>query len=393
MNRREKVLAATVGSLVLMIVLIVVVGRIRGLFESRHDRISALEQEIGRHQLAIREGTLAQKKLADFTQRSLPGDRTLARSLYQEWLLERAVKSGFESVNVSPTPGAAKGDVYYQHSFMVNGQANLKELTEFLYALESAPYLQRISRLTAKPLAKSKDLDLSITVDALSLNDAPKANKLDKPVAGALTHGDLQHYIDSIVRRNVFGTGNKQPEFSSGNQTGYPNQPLRFQVRGRDPDADDKLTYAIEGTPLPGAKLDAASGQFEWTPDKLGEYEITFRVTDNGVPAKSQTGTMKIRVVDPPPPASPPAKFDVAQQSVLTGITEISGKRQAWITVRTEGRVLKLSEGDPVDVGTVKGKVSRIDASHAEITMESGNVLSVSLGKSLMASPTAESGT
>jgi hypothetical protein len=393
MNRREKVLAATVGSLVLMIVLIVGVGRVRGLFDSRQDRVAALEQEVVRHQRAIREGTVAQKKLADFGQRSLPGDRTLARSLYQEWLLERAVKSGFEGVNVSPMPGKPSGDVFYQHAFMVNGQANLKELTEFLYALESAPYLQRIRQLTAKPLTKSKDLDLSVIVDALSLNDAPKANKLDKPVAKSLTHGDLQHYVDSIVRRNVFGTGNKPPELSSGNQTGYPSQPLRFQVRGRDPDADDKLSYTIDGTSLPGAKLDASSGQFEWTPDKLGEYEISFRVTDNGVPAKSQMGTMKIRVVDPPPPAPPPAKFDVAQQSVLTGITEISGKRQVWITVRTEGRVLKLSEGDPVDVGTVRGKVSRIDSSHAEITMDSGTVLSVSLGKSLMAAASPESGT
>ena len=311
----------------------------------------------------------------------------MARSLYQEWLLERAVKSGFEGVSVSPLPGRPKGEVYYQLGFLVNGQGDLRELTQFLYQLQSVAYLHRINRLTAKPVAKSKNLDLSITIDALSLNSAPAdMKKLGSPPAKAMTHGELPHYVDTMVARNFFGPANKPPQFSSlSKQTGHPGQPLRFQLGASDPDGD-RLTYALGPDPLSGAKLDGSSGQFEWTPDKLGEYEVAVRVTDNGLPAKSHDGSVKISVVDPPPP---PIAFDPARQSIVTGITEIGGKRLLWVTIRTEGRVLQLKEGDELAVGSVRGTVSRIDAAHVEIKTDKGQMLSVALGKSLVSNEPA----
>ena len=108
-------------------------------------------------------------------------------------------------------------------------------MTHFLYQLQSVAYLHRISRLTAKPVTKSKDLDLSITIDALSLNAAPADKRLDNPAAKAMTHGDLPHYVDAIVARNFFGPANKPPQFSSlSTQTGHPGQPLRFQLKAGD---------------------------------------------------------------------------------------------------------------------------------------------------------------
>ena len=79
---------------------------------------------------------------------------------------------------------------------------------------------------------------------------------------------------------------------------------------------------------------------------------MAVRVTDNGLPAKSHDGSVKISVVDPPPP---PIAFDPARQSIVTGITEIGGKRLLWVTIRTEGRVLQLKEGDELAVGSVRG--------------------------------------
>ena len=88
---------------------------------------------------------------------------------------------------------------------------------------------------------------------------------------------------------------------------------------------------------------------------------------------------------------APKPGFDVAKQSIVTGITVTSGQRELWVTVRTEGRVLKLREGDEIALGSIKGIVSRIDASGAEIKTGDGGVLTVALGKSLVsnvASPT-----
>ena len=52
-----------------------------------------------------------------------------------------------------------------------------------------------------------------------------------------LAQGELGKYVETIVSRNLFGPANKPPELSStSKQTGYPGRPLRFQIRGRDPD-------------------------------------------------------------------------------------------------------------------------------------------------------------
>lgn len=386
MTQRERILASLVGAMLLVMFLIYLVNRLQGQFERRNDQVQQMEQDVARQQRILQQGSRAAKQLEEYAERSLPSDRALARSLYQEWLLERAVKSGFSGVNVSPVPGRPHGDVFYQHAFLVNGQGDLRELTQFLYQLQSVGFLHRVSRLTAKPVVKSKDLDLSITIDALSLNSAPADKKLDRPPSRTMTHGDMAHYVDTIVARNFFGPANKPPRFSSLNtQTGHPGQPVRVGLRASDPDGD-RLTYEFASQPLPGAKLDKSSGQFEWTPEKLGEYEVAVRVTDNGLPPKSDKATFKINVVNPPPPPPAPIAFDPAKQSVVTGITEIDGKRLLWVTVRTEGRVLQLQEGDELAVGSIRGTVSRIEASHVEIKTEKGQTLSVALGKSLLAS-------
>jgi hypothetical protein len=202
------------------------------------------------------------------------------------------------------------------------------------------------------------------------------------PAAGG---AELDGYLNSIVARNFFAPGNKPPEVtSSSTQTGYLGRNLEFRVSGRDPDPDDRLSYSFEGEAPEGARIDSESGRFEWTPSELGEYEVAFRLTDNGLPAKSATQTVKINVVEPPPEQEPPPGFDVAGQSFLTGITEISGRMQVWITVRTEGRVLKLQEGDELSIGSIQGTLSQITAEEAQITTGNGRVIVVGLGDSLI---------
>jgi hypothetical protein len=57
-----------------------------------------------------------------------------------------------------------------------------------------------------------------------------------------------------------------------------------------------------------------------------------------------------------------------------------------WINVRTEGKVLKLREGDEVSVGTLQGKVTkiRVQQKDAEIATTEGGTVVVVLGKSLV---------
>jgi uncharacterized protein (TIGR03437 family) len=118
-------------------------------------------------------------------------------------------------------------------------------------------------------------------------------------------------------------------------QTINKGQQVSFAVLAADPDAGDRL--AITATGLPdGATLTsvtATSSQFRWTPGsaQVGNYTITFKVTDNGSPAISDTKEVRITVNDVSLLSVPNAQvvkegelltFDVtALQSATTDVT------------------------------------------------------------------------
>ncbi len=67
----------------------------------------------------------------------------------------------------------------------------------------------------------------------------------------------------------------------------------------------------------------------------------------------------------------------------MTGIIEALGKRQFFVTVRTDGRILRLQEGDNLSVGSVKGIVRQIGTEQVEIETEQGQRIQIKLGSPL----------
>jgi hypothetical protein len=388
MTKREKLLAALIGMLLVTVCAVFIMQRISSLFDRRSGSVTKLEADIDKQKIAVRQGDAARKRMAEYEKRSLPSDHTLARSLYRDWLLAKAVQVGFDVVNVSPLQTKAQGELYYQHAFLVTGRGDLQELTKFLYAFYGTGYLHRVSRLSAKPIPKSKLLDLQVNVEALSLTKGPKSEKLQDVPPVRLEHKDVAKYLESIVGRNMFAPANNPPQLSApSRQMGNRGETMSFQVKAKDPDEFDSVTYSLGGTPPEGASIDPKSGEFRWRLEKVGEYEVMIVAKDNGLPQKSAAQPVKIAVSEGPRREPPPAKagFDPAKQSQLTAITEVSGKRQIWVTVRTEGRVLRLFEGEQLSIGSVQGMVSRIDLAAAEIKTNDGRVIVIGLGKNLMA--------
>jgi len=388
MTKREKTLALAIAVLVICIIGWSALSRISGAFDTRRETIDRLEGEIADKKLVIDRGGRASRKFLELEQMSLPGDPALARSLYQGWLLELAQeKVAMEGVNVGPLPSRPIGDVYYQHAFSLNCQGDLHQLTLFLHEFHRAGFLHRVSRLHVKPSANSKLLSLAIAVEAVSLNNAPNVKELKPPPSNRLAESDLDAYLNSILNRNMFSPANKAPKLARlGTQRGNPKRSLRFQATASDPDKDS-LQYEFAGDVPAGARIDRRTGDVTWTPLENGTYQVAIRVTDNGLPARSDTAEVSIIVEDPPPPAAPrpePPGFDPATQAVVTGITEAFGQRSLFITVRTEGKILKLHVGDSVNVGTVKGKVKRIDAGEVEFETQDGRSIVVELGDSLV---------
>ncbi len=74
--------------------------------------------------------------------------------------------------------------------------------------------------------------------------------------------------------------------------------------------------------------------------------------------------------------------FDPIDQAFLTGIQHINGRPEAWFTIRTEDKVVKLKPGESLQVGQFSGKVVEVEGD--DVVLESqGQRWLLSLGESL----------
>lgn len=129
------------------------------------------------------------------------------------------------------------------------------------------------------------------------------------------------------------------------------------------------LTLSIEALALPGAdrsdKLnDAVSERLAWK--ELEDYRKPITQRNLFAPYAER------RVADE------------SQDAYVTGVIRDNGQIHAWLSLRSSGRMLKLSEGDKLDVGSLHGTVARILVLEQAIEIETdGKRRRVSLGKSL----------
>ncbi|MCO6458501.1 MAG: cadherin repeat domain-containing protein [Pirellulaceae bacterium] len=379
MSRREKLLLAAVALLVVVFVGIWAVQQVSGWFSLREDQIATLEEEIRTKEFTRLRGTRAAEQLAVWESQALPEDRELARSMYQSWLLQAVENVDLQDVKVDPVGGRPVGDVYFIHPFNVSGRGNLEQLVAFLYDFHAADLLHRIERMTVTPIRDSKLLDIVFTVEAVSLPGSSNVDKL--PVerrSSRLAWDSLEKYQAPILRRNLFGPPNSSPRLESPRtQEAIVHQPFRMRVRASDPDEKDLLQYSLQADEKLGARINSATGELEFTPTELGEYEFTVSVQDNGLPQASHETQFTVRVVEPPPPrevAQPvpsPPRFDEAGYAYVIGVVEINGRPQIWVSVRTSGQLLKLHEGERVTVGQFDGVIRRIHPKAIEF--ESGD--------------------
>ena len=102
------------------------------------------------------------------------------------------------------------------------------------------------------------------------------------------------------------------------------------------------------------------------------------------VPPPPPKPPVKVEVVkETPKPPPPKPTFDEAKFAYLTAIVQnVSGELQAWVQVRTTGETLRLQVGDPIRLGSLSGKVVRIDAQQA-IFAFGADYLLVTLGESV----------
>lgn len=121
-----------------------------------------------------------------------------------------------------------------------------------------------------------------------------------------------------------------------GPQTIREGQTLNFAVSAADPDVGQRLTFTATGLPdnAQFTVASATSRQFRWTPDltQAGSYTISFRVTDDGNPALSETKEVRITVTDLALISVPGAQIISEGQPLNFSVASTQGPGQVTIT-------------------------------------------------------------
>jgi hypothetical protein len=374
MNQREKLLAAGVGVVGVLFVGQWVWSSIQSGFDAKKAQIETLTKKKGDQDLEIQKGLVATQRINKVTPRSASKSRELARAEYDRWLIELATKVRL----IDPTHTAMSSaesrdkDGFQSHKFQLRGNGTLAHVTHLLHEFYSKPFLHRINRLDLRPLGTQRDKNpdmLAIVLDCEVLS-IPTAKEHQTPLKSdpSLVAKSLDDFNKTILYRNIFSPPNQAPSLAA-TRTVDAFQGLRvdYSVDAKDPDPNQTMRYAIEGEAPEGLTIDPSSGRIDWTGRDLGEYQFKVVATDSGLPSKSASQLVTIRVSPPPPPRIEPEKFDIASQAKLTGF--LSGRQgtEAWVHSLVEGKTHKLRKGDELKLGEIKGKVIDVGANFIEL--------------------------
>ncbi len=188
------------------------------------------------------------KRLDSFTARALPENPQLARSLYQQWLLNLVEKNELSSASVdaaqpvrleirSRTKKGKRQLVGHRINYSLRGQATLAKLSGFLNDFRKAGHLHKIRSITLNPIGNEGRLDADLTIEVLSLEASANKEQLGNwEIAdeAAVAPSTYEH----LVRRNLFARGFAKALFEielkaiTSNREGIAQAWFRIDGRG-----------------------------------------------------------------------------------------------------------------------------------------------------------------
>ncbi|MFM2095596.1 MAG: hypothetical protein RIS70_2720 [Planctomycetota bacterium] len=182
-----------------------------------------LESQLSRVERQIREtdnakvaATKKAKPLASYAARALPYDPELARSLYQDWLLQLVETHRLESASVdagSPNRLEVKSRgqkkrklVGHSFSMTLRAKTTLPQLVNLLHDFRHVGHLHKIRSLSLVPLGTGSELDVNMSIEVLSMQHADREDTLSTWVRDDEQADPLKVYSD-LLRRNLFARG------------------------------------------------------------------------------------------------------------------------------------------------------------------------------------------
>lgn len=386
MSQRERVLAIAVGGLLGLFALFMVFRGVQNGLRTRDSQLTSLQRKIGREEnakvLALRD----QRLVRDFKLRSLNADPEQAHLEFDHWLEQQVKEVGLQRGTVRWNDFRRATEDYKELTYTVLGDGNIKQVTDLLYRIQAADTLHRIERFSLRQGADPGKLKLELSIAALSMGevDAPKA-AVGKIVESKLGKS-LEEYKAAIVTRNMFAPANNAPKWElDKSKTVELGKQLDWNLKATDADGHG-LEFRLVDAP---EKAEIKNRKLVWKPSELGEYTFEVEVTDDGVPAKTDVATVKVKVIPErvAPQEKPKDEFDEATVTKLTGFvqgpTYVGPK--IWLYLQSEGENLTLGAGDKIDIGKWQGVVKAVkpDSNVAWLESADGESFELALGQTL----------
>lgn len=186
------------------------------------------ERNLSEARAAELRGQRARKQVNDWRSQSLPTNRDVAESLYQDWLRTQLTGAGMTVTQIADKSGSARNPQFGEVAIEVRADGALPQLTDFLHRFYSGPHLHRISNATIIAADGGQKLSLTMTAAALILPDAKRTDKLaegdPRPIEGVTSLDEIRQ---RLVERNLFvahapqGASGEAPTDSNAAETEF----------------------------------------------------------------------------------------------------------------------------------------------------------------------------
>ena len=179
--------------------------RYRETVERNRNQQTEAEQALNEAHTAELRGKRARKQVNEWRDLSLPTNRDVAESLYQDWLRTQLTGAGMTVTQIADKSGSARNPQFGEVAIEVQADGALPQLVDFLHRFYSGPHLHRISSATITAADGGQKLSLTMTATALILPDAKRTDKLaegdPRPIEGVKSLDEIRQ---RLVDRNLF---------------------------------------------------------------------------------------------------------------------------------------------------------------------------------------------
>ena len=386
LTKREKVLAiATAGSLVVTLIFIAFFW-LMSSYSANETTLRGIHSQIEREDARTRKAMAATRRKAWYSATSLSSNNDNAKNEYIAWLMKTLRDDiGVDLKGVDPERSTSISHegvkVADQISFSINPVMTLKQLTQFLGKFYSVDALHRISQFKLTPQTETVSrkkvrtgrLKTTFQIQILSLTAAGRRSEFGKHFRDVAV--TAEEATKTIVRRDIFGPANSSPVVKARPRSSYESgKDVSLSLTATDADENDILKLEMLKSEVEGAEFSAGTngrkGTLKIPGQKQGQYKFTFKVTDNGLPARTTEETISIRFKDRAARVvtkKPKEKIlEFAPETRITAnLTDREGNKQVIVKSQMDGKSWRLGVGESFEMDKKTWKVQDIEQGSA----------------------------